>query len=131
MFIKNCQFSLLIFLLSVSFTKCFHFLAGSFTYKYIQQIIDYNISKSILVQIHFYVSNDFFLCTSEHNNTIDIKCFSEKSNKACQNFKQPVWVFCEHTNKKSGYSILKREFLLIVERYKPLNVYYVCKFKLK
>jgi len=58
----------------------------------------------------------------------NIKCFSEKYNNACQHFKEQTWGYCESANEKNGYSILKRQFLLIVERFKPLNLYYVCKF---
>ncbi|CAF1509175.1 unnamed protein product [Adineta steineri] len=54
----------------------------------------------------------------------NIKCLSETHNSACQNFTQQISGYCESANEKNGYSILKRQFLLIVERFKPLNLYY-------
>ncbi|CAF1270906.1 unnamed protein product [Rotaria sordida] len=54
----------------------------------------------------------------------DIKCFSDEFNNGCQNFKQQIWAYCESTNEKSGYSILKRQFLLTIERLKSLYLYY-------
>ncbi|CAF1240722.1 unnamed protein product [Rotaria sordida] len=68
MLIIAYQFSLLIFLLIFSLIQCLHFLGRSFTYKHVQQIIDYKIYKSILVEIHFPISNNFFLCTSKQIN---------------------------------------------------------------
>jgi hypothetical protein len=139
MFIITCQFSLLIFLFFFSLTKCLHFLSGSFTYKHIQQIIDYRISKSILVEIRFHSLNQFCLLEENilyDNKTIarkrdeqyyDIKCFSEKYNNACRNFTQQISAFCQRINEKSGYAIFKRQFVFIVERLKPLNLYYVRK----
>ncbi|CAF3786929.1 unnamed protein product [Adineta steineri] len=54
----------------------------------------------------------------------NIKCLSEIHNSACQNFTQQISGYCEGANEKNGYSILKRQFLLIVDRFKPLNLYY-------
>jgi len=127
-----CQFFLCIF----SFTTSSHFLGGSFTYKHIQQILH---SKLILVEIRFHITNQFFLCTSEHINKHtrvyltrekydQIKCLSERLNKACDHFNESIWAYCENANEKNGYSILKRQFLLIIERFKPLTLFYVCVF---
>jgi hypothetical protein len=45
-----------------------HFLGGSFTYRHIQQPIDYNSYKSILVEIRFHISDHYFICTPEQVN---------------------------------------------------------------
>lgn len=130
-----CQFFLCIF----SFITCSHFLGGSFTYKHVQQILQ---SKIILVEIRFHVTNQFFLCTSEqitkhtsvnliekylkqNEEFYQIKCLSERLNKACDQFKEQTWAYCVNANEINGYSILKRQFLLIIERFKPLNLFYV------
>lgn len=56
----------------------------------------------------------------------NIKCISERRNQACEQFKQQIWGYCENVNVKNGYSIVRRQFMLMVERFKPLNLYYVC-----
>jgi hypothetical protein len=62
------QFFLIIFLSFFSLTKSSHFLGGSFTYRHIQQPINYKLYKSILVEIRFHISDHYFICTSEQIN---------------------------------------------------------------
>ncbi len=56
-----------------------------------------------------------------------IQCVSERNNEACKNFQEETWAYCESANQISGYSILRRQFLLIVEKFKPIELVYVCK----
>jgi hypothetical protein len=70
---------------------------------------------------------DQTMAMKENQQYYDIKCFSDRQNKACDDFKQKTWAYCESANENSGYSILRRQFLLIVERFKPMNLYYVCR----
>ena len=60
-----------------------------------------------------------------NQRSYDIQCASEAKNSACDSFKQEVWGHCESANPISGYSILKRQFSLIADRFKPLYLHYV------
>jgi hypothetical protein len=57
----------------------------------------------------------------------NIECLSEQSNSACEQFREETWAYCESANRNSGYSILRRQFLLIVDRFKPFHLRYVCR----
>jgi len=154
------QFFLIIFSSIFSLTIASHFLGGSFTYRHIQQPINYKEYKSILVEIRFHISDHYFICTPEqvnkhmilyligesvqydeinneylwyeteairkNKNFYNIECLSEYNNRACQDFQEQTWAYCESTNQNNGYSILRRQFLLIIERFKPIQLRYVC-----
>ncbi|CAF0917120.1 unnamed protein product [Rotaria sordida] len=152
------QFFLTIFPLFFSLTKTSHFLGGSFTYRHIQQPINYKLYKSVLVEIRFHISDHYFICTPEQVNEhmivyligesvpydeinnrylwyetdairrnkyfYNIECLSESHNRACKHFHEKTWAYCESANQHSGYSILRRQFLLMIEKYKPIQLRY-------
>jgi hypothetical protein len=156
------EFFLIVFLSFFSLIIASHFLGGSFTYRHIQQSIDYKKYSSVLVELRFHISNHYFICTPEQVNEhlivyligetvpydetnkkylwydteairkksdfYQIQCVSERNNQACTNFQEETWAYCESANQNSGYSILRRQFLLIIERFKPIQLLYVCKF---
>ena len=63
---------------------------------------------------------------SKDSNYYKIKCISKTDNRACTNFTEEIWGYCESANQISGYSIVRRQFLLIVEKFKPIQLSYVC-----
>lgn len=159
------EFLLIIFSFIFSLTFASHFLGGSFTYRHIQQPIDYTKYKSVLVEIRFHISDHYFICTPEqinehmvvyligefvpynemtkeyfwyetegirkNKNYYNIECSSEFNNVGCLSFQEKTWAYCESVNQNSGYSILRRQFLLIVEKFSPIQLRYVCKIKQK
>ncbi|CAF3343964.1 unnamed protein product [Rotaria sp. Silwood1] len=54
----------------------------------------------------------------------NIECLSESQNHACKHFQEKTWAYCESANENSGYSILRRQFLLMIEKYKPIQLRY-------
>jgi len=62
-----------------------------------------------------------------NKNFYNIECISEYNNNACQDFQEETWAYCESSNQNNGYSILRRQFLLIVEKFKPIQLRYVCR----
>ncbi|CAF2337327.1 unnamed protein product [Rotaria sp. Silwood2] len=54
----------------------------------------------------------------------NIECLSESYNRACKHFQEKTWAYCESANQNSGYSILRRQFLLMLEKYKPIQLRY-------
>lgn len=60
-----------------------------------------------------------------------LNCGSSPTNAACLNLKEEIWAYCESANQKSGYSIVRRRFLLNVERFKPMELHYVRMFCLE
>jgi hypothetical protein len=76
------------------------------------------------------ITNEYLWYETEairkNKNFYNIECLSEYNNRACQDFQEKTWAYCESTNQNSGYSILRRQFLLIIERFKPIQLRYVC-----
>lgn len=56
----------------------------------------------------------------------NIQCFIDNDNRTCKNFDEKTWGYCEGVNKENGYSILRRQFLFKVEKFKPIQLHYVC-----
>ncbi|CAF3414379.1 unnamed protein product [Rotaria socialis] len=54
----------------------------------------------------------------------NIECMSDSHNRACKHFQEKTWAYCESANQNNGYSILRRQFLLIFEKYKPIQLRY-------
>ena len=54
-----------------------------------------------------------------------IQCHSDPSNKACNALNEEMWAYCESANENSGYSILRRQFMLRVDLSKPIQLHYV------
>ncbi|CAF3316824.1 unnamed protein product [Rotaria socialis] len=55
----------------------------------------------------------------------NIECMSDSHNRACKHFQEKTWAYCESANQNNGYSILRRQFLLIFEKYKPIQLRYL------
>ena len=58
----------------------------------------------------------------------DIQCLTAYNNQACHGFSEKTWGYCESANNRSGYSILRRHFLLSVQTHRPIFLTYVCRF---
>ncbi|CAF3808943.1 unnamed protein product [Adineta steineri] len=57
-------------------------------------------------------------------NFYNIEFTCKSNNYACKNFQEKTWGYCESVNQNSGYSILRRQFLLIMEKYEQIQLYY-------
>lgn len=62
-----------------------------------------------------------------NKNFYNIECISDSHNRACKYFQEKTWAYCESANPNNGYSILRRQFLLTVEYFKPIQLRYVRK----
>ena len=54
-----------------------------------------------------------------------IQCHTDPSNKACESFSEEMWAHCESANENSGYSILRRQFVLNLDLSKSIQLHYV------
>lgn len=71
----------------------------------------------------------WFRTSAVQNNPkfYDIHCLTNYNNRACDNFAEKTWAYCESANNRSGYSILRRRFVLPVRTYQPMYLEYVCR----
>lgn len=76
-----------------------------------------------------YVNQQYlwFKTSAVQNNRkfYDIHCLTNYNNRACDDFTEKTWGYCESANNRSGYSILRRRFVLPVQPYQPLYLEYV------
>lgn len=61
----------------------------------------------------------------KNKNFYNIECLTMYKNSGCSNFQEKIWGYCESVNKNSGYSIIRRQFLFIIEKFRPIQLRYV------
>ncbi|CAF0784337.1 unnamed protein product [Rotaria sp. Silwood1] len=98
-----------------------------------------NPANDLAIEIRFHISDHYFICTPEQVNEhmivyligesvpydkINNQYLCESQNHACKHFQEKTWAYCESANENSGYSILRRQFLLMIEKYKPIQLRY-------
>ena len=96
-----------------------------------QQVNDHLIVFLVGERIAYDQNNHVYLwhdAEEVHRNKdfYKIQCVSARNNAACRGFDEEMWAYCESANPKNGYSILRRQFLMNVERFKTIKVVYVC-----
>ncbi|CAF0727785.1 unnamed protein product [Adineta ricciae] len=51
-----------------------------------------------------------------------IQCLSRTNENGCEDFQQATWGYCESSNDNSGYSILRRQFLLKLAKHESVQL---------